>query len=252
MVLNCAHRGASAYYPENTMLAFRKAIELGCDAIETDIHVSKDGRLVLIHDDKVDRTTNKKGDVKDYTFKELERMGVPSLEQLIVLAKRYGIILNLELKSGPEWYDGIEEKIVEAVKRYHIIDTTIISSFNHYALVKCKELCPQIQIGLIYVEAIYKPEKYCEYAGAEAIHPFYLTLTNQEVEALHGAGFKVRPFTVNSEGALRRMIEMDVDMIITDYPDRLKRILKGYKMMSLETVYVTSKIDSMAGRNTLI
>ncbi len=225
MVLNCAHRGASAYYKENTMLAFKKAIELGCDAIETDVHLSRDGRLVLIHDDKVDRTTNKKGYVKDYTFRELSKLGIPSLEQLIVLTKRQRIILNIEIKTGPSWYEGIEEKVVETLKRYHIINSTIVSSFNHYALVRVKELCREVQIGLIYAEVLYKPEKYCQYVGAEAIHPFYRTLTRSIVESLHAAGFKVRPYTVNSEGAMRRMIDMEVDMIITDYPDRLKNIL---------------------------
>ncbi|MDF2614522.1 MAG: glycerophosphodiester phosphodiesterase [Clostridia bacterium] len=226
MILNFAHRGASGDYPENTMLAFEKAIEMGCDGIETDVHLSKDGVLVLIHDETVDRTTNKKGYVNDYTFEELSSMGVPSLDQLLVLAKNWNVLLNIELKVGLQWYEMIEEKVIEKLKRYHFVERTILSSFNHYSMVKCKMLCTEIKTGLLYMEALYKPEKYCAYVGADAIHPNYIVLTKQVVDEMHECGFKVHPYTVNSERAMRSMIEMGVDMIITNYPDRLKNILK--------------------------
>jgi glycerophosphoryl diester phosphodiesterase len=226
MVQNCAHRGASGDYPENTMLAFEKAIEMGCDGIETDVHLSKDGVLVLIHDEKVDRTTSEKGYVADYPFAELNKLGIPSLEQLIVLAKRHNIFLNIEIKSGLQWYENIEEKLIETLKRYHFIDHTILSSFNHYAMVKCKMLCKEIKTGLLYVEALYKPEKYCAYVGADAIHPNYIVLTKQIVDEIHSYGFRVHPYTVNSKKAMLSMIEIGVDMIITNYPDKLKNLLK--------------------------
>ncbi len=234
MVLNCAHRGASAYYKENTMQAFWKAIQMGCDAIETDVHLSKDGRLVLIHDDTVNRTTTHKGYVKDYTFFELNKMGIPSLEELIVLVKRWNIILVLDIKTGPSWYEGIEERVVETVKRYHIVNKTIVSSFNHEAMVKVKTLCSELDVGFICKEVLYRPEKYCVDTGINALHPFYMTLTKDSVNGLHKAGIKVRPYTVNAEKALRRMIDMDVDMVITDYPERLKRILASYYVSAKE------------------
>ncbi|WP_069998462.1 glycerophosphodiester phosphodiesterase [Cellulosilyticum sp. I15G10I2] len=226
MVLNFAHRGASGYYAENTMLAFGKAVEMGCDGIETDVHLSKDGIPVLIHDETVDRTTGKKGYVEDYTFSELAEMGIPSLEQLIVLAKRCNVCLNIEIKNGRTWYEGVEEKVIEILKKHKMIDKTIVSSFNHYAMVKCKMLCKELQTGLLYVEALYKPEMYCAYVGADAIHPNYIVLNKQVVEDVHRAGCKVNPYTVNNEGEMLALIEMGVDMIITNYPDRLSRILK--------------------------
>lgn len=226
MVLNFAHRGASGEYPENTMLAFEKAIEMGCDGIETDVHLSKDGALVLIHDETVDRTTSAKGYVGDFTAEELSRLGVPSLEQLLVLAKHWHIGLNIEIKNGRTWYDGIEERLIETLKKYHFTNQTILSSFNHYAMVKCKMLCPEIKTGLLYIEALYKPEKYCAYVGADAIHPNYIVLNQQVVDEIHACGFKVHPYTVNSERAMNSMVKLGVDMIITNYPDRLKLLLK--------------------------
>lgn len=226
MVLNFAHRGASGYYPENTMLAFGKAIEMRCDGIETDVHLSKDGIPVLIHDETIDRTTSKRGYVEDYNFNELAELGVPSLEQLLMLTKRCNILLNIEIKNGRAWYENIEEKVIHLLKKYKMIDKTIVSSFNHYSMVRCKELCKELRTGLLYIEALYKPEQYCKYVGADAIHPSYIVLRRQIVEAAHEAGIKVHPYTVNDAGDMLRLIDMGVDMIITNYPDRLSGILK--------------------------
>ncbi len=225
MVLNFAHRGASGYYAENTMLAFGKAIEMGCDGIETDVQLSKDGVPVLIHDETVDRTTHKKGYVSDFTFSELAELGIPSMEQLVVLAKRCSKLLNIEIKNGRSWYEGIEEKVIGIIKKYDMTHKTILSSFNHYSMVKCKMLCKEIETGLLYVEALYQPEKYCGYVGADAIHPNYIVLNKQIVKDVHEAGYKVHPYTVDDQSVMCGLIEMGVDMIITNYPDRLSRIL---------------------------
>lgn len=226
MVLNFAHRGASGYYEENTMLAFGRAIEMGCDGIETDVHLSKDGVLVLIHDATVDRTTTQTGYVEDYTFSQLAALGVPSLEQLIMLAKRCRIRLNIELKGGRSWYEDIEEKVIKLISKHKMIDQTIVSSFNHYAMVKCKVLCKELQTGLLYGEALYQPEKYCNYVGADAIHPNYIVLRKGVVEDAHRAGCKVNPYTVNDIEEMKWLVDIGVDMIITNYPDRLNRVLK--------------------------
>lgn len=124
MIINYAHRGASGYFPENTMLAFEKAVSLGATGIETDIHMTKDGVLVLIHDERVDRTTNGTGFVKDYTYKELlkldagsyfskefEGLKVPTLEELFQFASHNELKLDLELKNNIVQYENIEKKL---------------------------------------------------------------------------------------------------------------------------------------------
>lgn len=227
MTLNIAHRGASGYVLENTMEAFEKAIALGCDGIETDVQISKDGKLVLIHDERVDRTTTGTGYVKDHDFEELKALGVPLLEDLLVLAKKHGILLNLELKNTLVQYPGLEEKVIRMIMDYGMETQVIISSFNHYSMVKCKRLAPQIQTGLLYIEPLYEPEKYCLNAWADAIHPDYRTLNKEVVAAAHDKGVKVHPYTINEESDIDYMIEIGVDMIISNYPDRVKKQLEN-------------------------
>lgn len=227
MSLNIAHRGASGYRKENTIEAFELAIHLRCDGIETDVQLSKDGIPVLIHDEKVDRTTIGKGFVKDFTAKSLQLLGVPLLEELLVLAKKNSVLLNLELKNSSVLYPGLEEKVIELVHKYDMRESILLSSFNHYSIVKCKALDSKIEAGVLYVEPLYQPEKYCQGVGANAIHPHYRTLNYEIVKKAHNAGIKVNPYTINEEEDIRYMIELGVDMIISNYPDRVKECLLG-------------------------
>lgn len=240
MIINFAHRGASSQYPENTMLAFEKAIHMGCTGIETDVQLSKDGSLILIHDEYLNRTTNGTGLVKDYTLSELKRLDagsfknnifsqctIPTAEELILLVKDKDIMLNIEIKSGMIMYEGIEQKLIDLIYKNNIQDKVIISSFNHYSLVKCKEISKEIKIGLLYMEGLYHPEKYASYVGADALHPFYPALNKDIVEDAHKSGLKVNPFTIDDENIMKYMLQLGVDGIITNYPDRLNKILGG-------------------------
>ena len=140
-----AHRGASAYAPENTLPAFALAMEQGADGIELDIHLTKDGELVVIHDEKVDRTTNGTGLVKDYTLAELRGLcadngmegfseaRIPTLREVLALVKPSDMMVNIEIKTGILWYDGIEEKALRLVQDMGMQDRVIWSSFNHYS-----------------------------------------------------------------------------------------------------------------------
>lgn len=226
MTLNIAHRGASGHASENTMEAFKKAIALGCDGIETDVQLSKDGVPVLIHDERVDRTTVGTGYVKDHTFEELAALGVPSLEQLLALGKKHEMVLNLELKNTIVQYPQLEEKVIGMVMDYGMEKQVVLSSFNHYSMVKCKAIKPEISTGLLYIEPLYEPEKYCLNAGANAIHPDYRTLNKEVVTAAHARGVKVHPYTINEEKDIDYMIKIGVDMIISNYPDRVKKQLE--------------------------
>lgn len=240
MTINYAHRGASVYYPENTMLAFEKALELGATGIETDVQMTEDGVLILIHDELVNRTTNGRGFVKNYTYKEIRKLDagswfredfknlkVPTLDELMDLLMDKNIKLNIELKSNIILYEEIEQKVIETIYKYNMQNKVIISSFNHYALKKCKEISPKIKIGLLYVAGLYQPEKYAQRLGAEALHPYFYAVNNAEIiKNIKKAGLMLNPYTVDEESYMKFFIDQDVNGIITNYPDKLNKILE--------------------------
>ncbi|WP_407311571.1 glycerophosphodiester phosphodiesterase [Desulfosporosinus sp. SB140] len=240
MALNYAHRGASGYFPENTMLAFIKAVEMGCDGIETDVQMTKDGVLVLIHDESVDRTTNGSGLVKDFSFAELRHLDagewygslftgvkIPMAEELLLLARNTGIRLDLELKSGIIDYKGIEEKLIELIYYYRLQEHVILSSFNHYSMVHCKEIAPNLKTGLLYMEGLYRPHHYARTARADALHPYYYSVNEEIVSQAHTEGLLVNTFTIDDTATMQRFVRMGVDGIITNFPDRLRTVIAG-------------------------
>ncbi|WP_017416254.1 glycerophosphodiester phosphodiesterase [Clostridium tunisiense] len=239
MIINYGHRGASGYFPENTMIAFEKALEMGATGIETDVQMTKDGVLVLIHDEYVNRTTDGIGLVKDFTYKELMKLNassymktyasptsIPTVEELIALAKEKNITVNFEIKSGIIIYPNIEEKLIEFIYKKGLQDNVILSSFNHYSLVKCKEVSKEINTGILYMEALYKPENYCVSIGANALHPHFYSAQPEIIEAAHYKGLKVNPFTVDDENIMKNLILSGTDGIITNYPDKLKNVME--------------------------
>lgn len=226
-----AHRGASAYAPENTMEAFKLAVEMKADGIETDVHLTKDGVLVLMHDEKVNRTTDGKGYIKDFTYEELSKLNanyhkegydfchVPKLEELLQLAKDTGILLNIEVKTDMIIYPNIEEKVLALVKEFGIEQQVMYSSFNHYTLKKMKELKPDITVGLLYMEGLYKPWYYAKAMECEALHPVYIAcFLDDYVANCHKHGIMVNTWTVDKEEDMRWFKAQDVDGIITDDP----------------------------------
>jgi len=238
VIINYAHRGASGYFPENTMISFEKAIELGATGIETDVQMTSDGVLVLIHDEYVNRTTNGLGLVKDFTYADLNNLDagswfsenyksekIPTAKELIILAKENNILLNLELKNGEIIYHGIEEKLIEMLYKYKYEDKVILSSFNHYSMVHCKEISSRIKTGLLYMAGLYQPEIYCKQTGADALHPYFYSINKEIIDNAKEEGLLVNPFTVNDEANMKSLIASGVDGLITNYPDKLKVIL---------------------------
>lgn len=233
-----AHRGASGYYPENTMSAFQEAVKQKADGIELDVHLTKDGYLVVCHDETLNRTTNGKGFIKQYDLYELKQLDagswfdkkfkgekIPLLEEAIDLVKKSNMELNIEIKAGSIFYPGIEEKVLKMIDKYGIRDKVIISSFDHYSLVKIKSMDKDIKTGILYSEALYRPTDYLKTTGANALHPNYITLTNDIVEEAHSLGVEINTYTVNKEEHIRMIKAMNVNSIITNYPDLAKKIL---------------------------
>jgi len=237
---NFAHRGASGYAPENTMAAFVKAAQLGANAIETDVQMTRDGQLVLIHDETLRRTAGVDGWVKDCTLAELKELDfgawydesyrgerVPTLEELLVFAREHDLYLNVELKNGVVQYPELELRTAELIRKCGLTDRVIISSFNHYSLVLMKQLAPEIQTAVLYMEGLYEPWEYAKRVSASALHPIYLAVTKEWVAQAKESGVHYHPFTVNGEAEMAALLQAGVDGIITDYPDRLARLLSA-------------------------
>ena len=239
MSLNYAHRGASGYYPENTMLAFEKAVEMNCDGIETDVHLTKDKIPVLCHDEKIDRTTDGTGYIMDYTYEELCKFDagikygqnykgqrIPSLEEFLIFVAKNNIQINIELKNNTIEYEGLEQTVINMVYQHSMQGKVIISSFNHYSIMKCKSLDSKIKLGFLYDDPLYKPGNYGNFAGVDALHPNFHTLKDEVVENIRGFGLMINTYTVNNEEDMKRLIKMNIDVIITNYPDKLNKLLK--------------------------
>ena len=168
MVQIFAHRGFSGYYPENTMLAFQKvAEETVADGIELDIQLTKDGEIVIMHDEMLDRTTNGSGWLKDHTLEERKmlsvgvnvkgffpRQTIPTLREYFTWLKTTKLITNIELKTSYFEYEGIEEKLIAMVKEFGLEDQIWYSSFNHYTCVKLHELDPDCYVGFLYADGL--------------------------------------------------------------------------------------------------
>src|SRR5690554_5714390 len=162
MIQNIAHRGFSKDFPENTMLAFRKAIEAGCDAIELDIHQSRDGHIMIFHDDDLIRTTQRSGNIREYTMQELRSMDagrhfrvqhehsrIPTLEEYFEFIKGQNIRTVIELKNQVFRYKDLEEKAIEMIGHYGLEKKVILSSFSRASMEKCHRIRPEIETALI-------------------------------------------------------------------------------------------------------
>lgn len=238
-ILNLAHRGYSEKYPENTMLAFEKAVEIGADGIEMDVHFSKDGKLVVIHDEELDRTTTGHGLVKDYTLDELKRfdagikfgeefkgLKIPTFDEFLEFVKDKDLIINIEIKNSIIHYENIEEAVYEKIKEYSLENKVIISTFDHYSARKCKGINKDIIVGALYWDCIYEPYKYVEMLGVDALHPEFNSITKEIVNESHKRNLHVNVYTVNTKEDMESMINMGVDSIITNNPELLRNLLK--------------------------
>jgi glycerophosphoryl diester phosphodiesterase len=225
-ILKIGHRGAMGHEPESTLRSFRKALELHVDAIEFDVHVCNTGEVVVIHDDKVNRTTNGTGYVEEMSFKELRKLNagksevIPTLSEALDLVDRQAKV-NIELK-------GKNTAIAVSVVLEHYIFTKgwehsdfFISSFDHHELIKFKKLHPDIKIGTLF-ESI--PLTYLDMAkeiGAYSINLSVNCLDMKSIKHAHENDLKVFVYTVNNIEEIKRVKDLGVDGIFSNYPERL-------------------------------
>ncbi|MDU5232159.1 glycerophosphoryl diester phosphodiesterase [Actinomyces sp.] len=228
-----AHRGASAIAPENTMAAFKKAVEAGATWIETDVDVLKDGTPILIHDSSLDRTTNRSGSYYDLTVSDLDDIDagswfspefagerIPTLAQLVAFMNETGLNANIEIKSN-EAGAQMSLQLVDAIlKELEALDgpQVIISSFNHVLLKIFKDKAPQCSVGALFVaENLWDDWKsILELVGADYIHPDDSTLTRAQVQAFREVGYGVNVWTVNSPARANELFNWGVTGIFTD------------------------------------
>lgn len=226
-----AHRGYSALYPENTMEAFIQAYYKGFDGVETDVHMTRDGHLVLIHDEKINRTSDGKGYVKDMTLSELRqynfcyeksgRYPIPTLKELLEFIQDKDFLVNIELKTDVIHYEGIEEKVYQMVKDYGVENQIYYSSFYLPSVLKIKQLDPEAYVGYL-MEKNYKKKTLELYTNhIQAYHPRYNYLNEKRIKELKENDICIGTWTVPSRKEYERLKELGVDIIISN--EYLKR-----------------------------
>jgi len=232
------HRGAKGYAPENTFPSFQKALELGVDIIELDVHITRDGRLIVCHDDSLERTTGLRKLIGEVTWEEIRDLDagrwfgqqfsgtrIPLLEEVLEWAKSK-IPLVVEIKRGFGEREDIVEKVVQAVKSCGMEEEVELISFDHRFVRKAKEIAPEIAGGILYVGALVDPVRAAKDALADALHPHFAYVDKTLVEKAHEAGLAVSTWVVNEPETARLLASWGVDCIGSDYPDRVKKALK--------------------------
>jgi glycerophosphoryl diester phosphodiesterase len=232
-----AHRGASNDSPENTMASFNAAMEQQCDGIELDVRLTKDGIPVVIHDATVNRTSNQKGYIHEFTLKELREYDfgswfsndfkyerIPTLQEVLELLQNKDVMLNIELKNGPVIPDGLEKNVLELIDQYEMNDRVIISSFDHISLMRVRDLDSKIKIGVILHLNLINLFEYIKHSGVNpySIHPNFYYVTDEMVKEAHVNGIKVFPYTINDVSTLKKYQRIGIDGVITNNPQELK------------------------------
>jgi len=242
--LNIAHRGASAAAPANTMAAFEKAIELGADGIEFDVHLSADGVPVVIHDFSVDATTDGSGRVSSLTLAQLEELDagsyfapaftgerIPTLEKVLATVSDR-LLLNVELKSMSLCDNGLERAVITQVERHGLgnDNRVLFSSFNPFSLRRAKKIAPHIPVGLLYAIDLPLPLRrawLAPLAPHEARHPEHRMVNARYMAWARQRNYQVNVWTTDDPGRMQRLIDLGVDSIITNVPDVLRDVIKS-------------------------
>lgn len=228
-----AHRGYSGCYPENTMLAFHKAVETGCDGIELDVQLTKDGTVVIIHDEKLDRTTTGCGSVKDFTYDEIRTLDaakawngkfhkelIPSFEEYCEWAATTPLVTNIEFKTSKVYYPDIEKKTIEIIAKHGLEKKVLFSSFNHLSILEAKKIAPSIPVGAIgEKQGFASAGAYCKHWGFEFYHPSHKSLNNAAIKELNDNGIGTNVWNINGMAELEKMVEWNVAGIFTNFPN---------------------------------
>ncbi|MFZ2418083.1 MAG: glycerophosphodiester phosphodiesterase family protein [Smithellaceae bacterium] len=240
-----AHRGASAYYPENTMAAFRGAIDMEADMVELDVQLTSDGEAVVFHDEKISRCTNGRGSIAGYSYAELKKLDagswfdkkfagarVPALRDVLDLCKGR-IAVNIEIKKEAVTdiiSGGIEEKCLKMVDQAGMQEHVVFSSFDPRALSHLRQIGHQAPVAVLFEKKYYGsmlPSQIIEWLGADAFNCSRRELGRKWLADLKYHGIPVNVYTVNDEKNMNRLLSLGVDGMFTNYPDVLKRVQRA-------------------------
>lgn len=215
-MLKIGHRGAKGHVAENTLASFQKALDIAVDGIELDVHLSKDNVVVVVHDETIDRTTTSKGFVNNFTFSNLKKLGIPTLEEVINLVDTKCFI-NIEIKVPEATFEVL--KILKKHKSFlHLFQ---VSSFDWTILESISKLNPQIYLGVLTEDTIENALTFAKKIKAKSINPNFKLLDKEKVTLLQRNGFQVFAWTVNDIPEIEEMKSFNVDGIISDFPDRI-------------------------------
>jgi glycerophosphoryl diester phosphodiesterase len=233
-VLNIAHRGASAEFPENTLTAFDAAIAAGADVCELDVQRSADGALIVMHDDSVERTTDGKGKVAALKLETIKRLdagawfasrfageGVPLLGEVFELAHGR-CALNVELKA-PE----VAAQVCDLIGEWHAEQSTVISSFDWQALTLVRRIAPELRVGLLASRGPARILGAAVKMKAAAINPSFELITAEYCARAHRQGLAIYAWTVDDPAQMRRLIVAGADGIMTNHPKRLRAVMES-------------------------
>jgi len=245
-----SHRGANIYAPQNTLPAFQRSLQIGVDGFETDVHLSRDGTLVLCHNYTIDKTSNGKGSISQMTIGQLKAYDfgsyfspkfaetrIPTLREFLELIVSNGglRVLNIELKSPRANETSIVRDTIGLVREFDLFDSLLLSSFDPKLLAEAKQIDPTVKTGFLYspnskvmFRVFRNPLEVAKEIGADALHPFSMYVNADLVRKTHEAGMILNTWTINSPRAISRMASLGVDGIITDYPDVVKGVLEAY------------------------
>jgi glycerophosphoryl diester phosphodiesterase len=225
-MLKIGHRGAKAHIAENTLESIQRALDMGVDGIELDVHVCATGELVVIHDFTVDRTTDGKGEVSKLSLKELKKLKVegkyliPTLQEAVTLVNKK-CFLNIEMK-GRHTAQPVSDFLQKLVEHEgYSYNDFIVSSFQREELQIISKINPYVHLGVLTQASVSQAWEWAEEFKAKAIHPHYTLLTESNVKKAKEAGYKIYTWTVNEPDDIARVKVLGVDGIISDYPERL-------------------------------
>ena len=232
MFVNYAHRGASSYYPENTLSAFYAGLSMGANGVETDVHKTKDGVLVLFHDDDLHRVTDGLGAIFDHTYEELLRLTVRndetgredkivSLEDFLKYFGWRNLTFAIELKQPL-----IERETIDLLNKYHLREKTVLTSFDFDSLARAKAYAPEYRIGYLFgPKNTDDPVERLRSVSGEQLCPRADALTKEIVDQYHEMGFSVRAWGVKNEEIMAHALSCGVDGMTVNFPDKLSALL---------------------------
>lgn len=228
-----AHRGASGNAPENTIAAFKMALEQNCYGVEFDVQMTKDREIIVCHDYTVDRTTNGTGYIKDLTLKEIKELDagswfdkkfegekIPTLEEVLNIIP-LGVLMNIEIKNLASERRDIEKKVIDLLIKHNRIEDALISSFDHLSLKTIREINKEVKIGILLYAYLIDPWGYIKKHNFDSysIHPAEEYLDNNFIKKAHENGYKVYSYTVNDSKIAKNLKVMGIDAIFSNYTD---------------------------------